>query len=399
MNARSTIDPDVTMRDLLAEFPGAQRALFRKYHIGGCSHCGFSPEETLAQVCARNENLDVDLACRRLGNGSRTSKRPSLPTTGSNTALLGNPRNTLVFSRQAPTLVSPMSDNPSRISISVNEGTFDISGSETFVKEQIADLKGVLTALVAAKSQSPIAPPLQLGSRSAKPPSEFPNVLEITDGQVNVIKIPDSGKRSERSLGAALIYLWAKAQQGIAEVPFAEIRRVCQIHGCLDESNFAAHMKASPSDIIVGGGGKSQTAKLTVPGTKRALDLLQQLNGADGQRSEPAAGQGERRKETADLQLTTGSIAAKLNVKNGSDLLLSACARLALVDHRDTFSRKEILREAKTATGYYSENVSKHISRELDKLVRQKKINEVSSDTYALQAVAKEELTSQLGSR
>ena len=39
-------------------FPGAQRALFRKYHIGGCSSCGFSPNETLAGVCARNENVD-----------------------------------------------------------------------------------------------------------------------------------------------------------------------------------------------------------------------------------------------------------------------------------------------------------------------------------------------------
>lgn len=48
------------MRDLLVQFPGAQRALFRKYHIGGCSSCGFSPDETLAGVCARNENLNVD---------------------------------------------------------------------------------------------------------------------------------------------------------------------------------------------------------------------------------------------------------------------------------------------------------------------------------------------------
>jgi rhodanese-related sulfurtransferase len=47
------------MRDVLEQFPGAQRALFRRYHIGGCSSCGFSPEETLAQVCARNGNLDV----------------------------------------------------------------------------------------------------------------------------------------------------------------------------------------------------------------------------------------------------------------------------------------------------------------------------------------------------
>lgn len=54
------------MADLLEEFPGAQRALFRKYHIGGCSHCGFSPEETLAGVCARNENLDVDLVIEHI---------------------------------------------------------------------------------------------------------------------------------------------------------------------------------------------------------------------------------------------------------------------------------------------------------------------------------------------
>jgi len=42
------------MREVLEVFPGAQRALFRRYHIGGCSSCGFSPDETLAQVCARN---------------------------------------------------------------------------------------------------------------------------------------------------------------------------------------------------------------------------------------------------------------------------------------------------------------------------------------------------------
>ena len=62
MNSAATINPSITMRELLEQFPGAQRALFRKYHIGGCSSCGFSPEETLAGVCARNENVDVDEA-------------------------------------------------------------------------------------------------------------------------------------------------------------------------------------------------------------------------------------------------------------------------------------------------------------------------------------------------
>ena len=60
MNSTATIDPSISMRELLEQFPGAQRALFRRYHIGGCSSCGFSPDETLAGVCVRNENLDVD---------------------------------------------------------------------------------------------------------------------------------------------------------------------------------------------------------------------------------------------------------------------------------------------------------------------------------------------------
>lgn len=61
-----SIDPDITMSELLERFPGAQRALFRKYHIGGCSSCGFSPEETLAGVCARNDNLAVDEAIEHI---------------------------------------------------------------------------------------------------------------------------------------------------------------------------------------------------------------------------------------------------------------------------------------------------------------------------------------------
>jgi rhodanese-related sulfurtransferase len=59
MQATADITPDTTMKDLLEVFPGAQRALFRKYHIGGCASCGFQPGETLAGVCARNENLPV----------------------------------------------------------------------------------------------------------------------------------------------------------------------------------------------------------------------------------------------------------------------------------------------------------------------------------------------------
>ena len=54
-----SIGPQSTMREVLEVYPGAQRALFRRYHIGGCSSCAFQPTETLEQVCQRNNQLSV----------------------------------------------------------------------------------------------------------------------------------------------------------------------------------------------------------------------------------------------------------------------------------------------------------------------------------------------------
>lgn len=55
-----TLTGTTRMAEVLAGYPGARRALFRKYHIGGCSSCGFAPDETLGQLCARNGSLNVE---------------------------------------------------------------------------------------------------------------------------------------------------------------------------------------------------------------------------------------------------------------------------------------------------------------------------------------------------
>jgi rhodanese-related sulfurtransferase len=59
MSDPASIHPGSTMREVLAAYPGAQRALFRRYHIGGCSQCAFQPDETLEGICQRNGGLDV----------------------------------------------------------------------------------------------------------------------------------------------------------------------------------------------------------------------------------------------------------------------------------------------------------------------------------------------------
>ena len=48
-----------TMQQVTTVFPSAQRALFQKYHVGGCSSCGFQPTDTLGTV-ATSHGLDIN---------------------------------------------------------------------------------------------------------------------------------------------------------------------------------------------------------------------------------------------------------------------------------------------------------------------------------------------------
>ena len=54
------IQPEMTMEAIMTVAPSAQRALFQRYHVGGCSSCGFQPTDTLAQVCKDHNLLDVN---------------------------------------------------------------------------------------------------------------------------------------------------------------------------------------------------------------------------------------------------------------------------------------------------------------------------------------------------
>lgn len=50
---------DTPMHRVLELYPAAQRALFQRYHIGGCGSCGYNPMETLEAVCS-SRGLDVN---------------------------------------------------------------------------------------------------------------------------------------------------------------------------------------------------------------------------------------------------------------------------------------------------------------------------------------------------
>lgn len=58
--ATTEIGTQSTMAEVLRSYPGAQRALMRRYHIGGCHNCGFAPDEALGDVLRRHNVLNAD---------------------------------------------------------------------------------------------------------------------------------------------------------------------------------------------------------------------------------------------------------------------------------------------------------------------------------------------------
>ena len=74
----ATIDPALTMGELLQAFPSARRALFKGYHLGGCASCGFQEQETLAELCARSGNLPVDEVVQAIEASEQTDRQMQL---------------------------------------------------------------------------------------------------------------------------------------------------------------------------------------------------------------------------------------------------------------------------------------------------------------------------------
>ena len=69
------IRPDMTMAEIQEHYPSARRALFQRYHVGGCSSCGFQPTDTLEQVCRDHNILDVPAVVQHLLRSHEVDQR------------------------------------------------------------------------------------------------------------------------------------------------------------------------------------------------------------------------------------------------------------------------------------------------------------------------------------
>ncbi|QTN31310.1 hypothetical protein HZ994_02855 [Akkermansiaceae bacterium] len=62
------MDTETKMGELMAAMPGARRALFAKYHLGGCQSCAFDDGESLAELCKRAELDAVEVLAHLLAS-------------------------------------------------------------------------------------------------------------------------------------------------------------------------------------------------------------------------------------------------------------------------------------------------------------------------------------------
>src|SRR5882724_9645073 len=54
------VTKDSTMQEVLDAYPSAQRALFQRYHIGGCHSCGYEPTDILEVVAKKHDITDMN---------------------------------------------------------------------------------------------------------------------------------------------------------------------------------------------------------------------------------------------------------------------------------------------------------------------------------------------------
>ena len=70
-----TIDEASTMQEVLDAYPGAQRALFQRFHIGGCNSCGYEPGHLLGEVARSHKIRDLDEVIEFIKQAEHSDRR------------------------------------------------------------------------------------------------------------------------------------------------------------------------------------------------------------------------------------------------------------------------------------------------------------------------------------
>jgi len=90
MPATAKITKHSTMQEVLEAYPSAQRALFSRYHIGGCNSCGYEPEDILEKVANSHNINDLDEVIAFIEQADQTDRHIQMSPGDVAAALQGN---------------------------------------------------------------------------------------------------------------------------------------------------------------------------------------------------------------------------------------------------------------------------------------------------------------------
>lgn len=89
---------------------------------------------------------------------------------------------------------------------------------------------------------------------------------------------------------------------------------------------------------------------------------------------------------------TVQSVAAKMSVKSGPELIKAALTHAILIKGKDSLHRRELLGNMQAATAYYKGSFGKHYGEYLADLIKRGEINEVAKDTFSLPSATRESM-------
>lgn len=178
-----------------------------------------------------------------------------------------------------------------KISISIKEGKFEISGSEDFVNKQIENFEDLITETVenVEPKQPTGSPNLDSNSNGSSNSTttntstleEYPYVYVEDGDSIKIVCDLPGNSKSEKTFNAAILYAYALKLKGQDEAPVEDIRDIARNHGCYDGSNFSGYINSGDPQYYLDkdeGTRKSRVIKLNRPGIKEAEKLIQQIN-------------------------------------------------------------------------------------------------------------------------
>ena len=115
-------------------------------------------------------------------------------------------------------------------------------------------------------------------------------------------------------------------------------------------------------------------------GNQGPTENAKKMNGEDVENENPT------KLDAKTNSFSTNTIAAHLGAKTGAELVICAMVQNEIFRGKLSSRRDDIASEMKAATTYFNTNMIGNLTTTLSGLVKNKKINEVAKDTYALGA-------------